>query len=65
MPSSRGSSQPRNGTLISCIAGKFFTAESPGKPITVIWTVKRHHEKDLDAYSLGVGNIFVSCMNFS
>ena len=32
MPSSRGSSQPRDQTCISCIAGKFFTNESPGKP---------------------------------
>ena len=29
---SRGSSQPRNQTQISCIAGRFFTAEPPGKP---------------------------------
>ena len=35
MPSSKGSSQPRDRTRISCgscIAGKFFTAEPPGKP---------------------------------
>ena len=35
MPSSRGSSQPRDQTRISCfscIAGRFFTAETPGKP---------------------------------
>ena len=25
MPSSRGSSQPRDGTRVSCIAGEFFT----------------------------------------
>ena len=34
MPSSRGSSQPRDPTRISCsscIAGEFFTAEPPGK----------------------------------
>ena len=29
---SRGSSQPRDQTHISCIAGGFFTAEPPGKP---------------------------------
>ena len=28
---SRGSSQPRDQTWISCIAGRFFTAEPPGK----------------------------------
>ena len=32
MPSSRGSSQPRNQTHISCIVGRFFTSEPPGKP---------------------------------
>ena len=29
---SRGSSQPREPTLISCFAGRFFTVESWGKP---------------------------------
>ena len=29
---SRGSSQPRDRTHASCIAGGFFTAEPPGKP---------------------------------
>ena len=33
MPSSRGSSQPRDWIWVSCIAGRFFTAESPGKPM--------------------------------
>ena len=33
MPFSRGSSQPRDGTWISCIAGRFFTTETPGKPV--------------------------------
>ena len=32
MPSSRGSSQPRDQTHISCIAGGFFTAEPLTKP---------------------------------
>ena len=32
MPSSRGSSWPRDQTRVSCIAGEFFTAASPGKP---------------------------------
>ena len=31
-PFSRGSSQPRDGTQVSCIAGRFFTTELPGKP---------------------------------
>ena len=29
---SRGSFQPRNQTCVSCIAGRFFTTELPGKP---------------------------------
>ena len=29
MPSSGGSSQPRDWTCVSCIAGRFFTAEPP------------------------------------
>ena len=29
---SRGSSQPRDQTLVSCIRGRFFTANPPGKP---------------------------------
>ena len=32
--SSRGSSQPRDQTHISCIAGGFFTTEPPGKPLS-------------------------------
>ena len=38
MPSSRGSSWPRDWTCISCIfciAGRFFTAEPLGKPIGI------------------------------
>ena len=29
---SRGSSQPRDWTCVSCVAGDFFTAEPPGEP---------------------------------
>ena len=29
----RGSSRPRNQTRVSCIAGRFFATEPPGKPI--------------------------------
>ena len=29
---SRGSSQPRDRTWVSCIVGRFFTSEPPGKP---------------------------------
>ena len=33
MPASRGSAQPRDWTQVSCIAGRFFTTEPPGKPM--------------------------------
>ena len=32
MPSSKGSSQPRGRTWVSCIAGRCFTTEPPRKP---------------------------------
>ena len=32
MPSSRGSSQPKDQTRVSCITGGFFTAKLGGKP---------------------------------
>ena len=37
MPSSRESSQPRNQTHFSCIGGRFFTTEPPGKPNITIY----------------------------
>ena len=33
---SRGSSQPRDRTHVSCTAGRYFTAEPPGKPLLTI-----------------------------
>ena len=33
---SRGSSQPRDQTQVSCIAGGLFTTEPPGKPILCV-----------------------------
>ena len=37
MPSSRGSSQPRDQTRASHIAGNSFPAEPPGKPMRSVW----------------------------
>ena len=42
MPSSRVSSQPRDQTQVSCIAGRFFTAEAPEKP--QIWLLTDHNQ---------------------
>ena len=39
MPSSRGSSPPRNQTRVSHTAGRFFTAEPLGKPITLLYVL--------------------------
>ena len=39
---SRGSSQPRNQTQISCIAIGFFISEPPGKPKSLSMIVKRN-----------------------
>ena len=33
---SRGSSPPRDQTWVSCIAGRFFTTEPPGKPTVLL-----------------------------
>ena len=40
VPSSRGSSRPRDGTQVSCMTGGFFTAEPPGKPLHRIKRLK-------------------------
>ena len=37
IPFSRGSSRPRDQTWISFIAGRFFIAELPGKPIFILY----------------------------
>ena len=39
-PSSRGSSQPRNSTCVSCTTGRFFTAKPPGKLFQIIFQYK-------------------------
>ena len=48
MPSSRGSSQSRDQTRVSCTAGRFFTAEPPGKPFTLYYIQKLTQVKDLN-----------------
>ena len=37
---SRGSSQPRDWTCVSCLAGRFFTTEPPGKFYLLIFLLK-------------------------
>ena len=38
IPFSRGSSQPRDWTQVSCTASRFFTTEPPGKPHQSEWS---------------------------
>ena len=45
MPSSRGSSWPRDWTQDSCIVGRFFTTKSPGKPLVYKSTPSYTHRK--------------------
>ena len=52
---SRGSSQPRNQTQVSCMAGGFFTTEPPGKPIN--WA-ERAKVTCLRGYMAGQQNPF-------
>ena len=41
MSSSRGSSRLKDRTSVSCISGRFFTADLPGKPpLEVYWSIK-------------------------
>ena len=47
MASSRGSSQPRGQTQVSCIAGGFFTTEPPGELL-----IKLSFNKLKDYYSV-------------
>ena len=44
---SRGSSQPRDLTHVSCLAGRFFTTLPPGKPILNKTTVTPQSREDL------------------
>ena len=51
MSSSRGSSWPRDWTHVSCIAGGFFIAEPPGKPvISHLENANQNHGIPLDTH---------------
>ena len=49
---SRGSSQPRDWTCVSCTAGRFFTPEPPGKPWYVCMYVCMYIHTHTIKYSL-------------
>ena len=48
---SRGSSQPRDWTYVSCIAGRFFTTEPPGKPQGKDLTRKKQEQRQVSEFS--------------
>ena len=54
MPSSTGSSWPKDWTHVSCIEGRFFTAELPGKPQRV--------SKDRQSWQSGFHPSGISCV---
>ena len=43
---SRGSSQPRDRTQFSCIAGRFFTSWTKRRLFRVLWTASRSNQLD-------------------
>ena len=49
MPYSRGPSRLRDQTWVSCIAGRFFTTEQPGKLVYLDYKLR-------DLYHIGVGS---------
>ena len=51
---SRGTSQPRDGTCISCFAGRFFTTEPPGKPDSR--GSNRHSQRKSKTFQTMIGN---------
>ena len=58
IPFSRGSSQPRDWTQVSCIAGRLFTSEPPRKPCVgrkgrwSIWQDTWDNKDEKDLYSV-------------
>ena len=52
MPSSRRSSSPRDQTCISCLAGRFFTADPPGRPMTNLDSVLKSKDIILPSWSV-------------
>ena len=52
MPSFRGSSQPRDPTHVSCIAGRFFTPEPPRKPHKDHWRARKASKEACGGFCL-------------
>ena len=53
IPFSRGSSQFKDQTWVSCIVGRFFTSEPPGKPIiNSIYAFIKTHSKTIKMFKL-------------
>ena len=53
IPFSRGSSQIKDQTWVSCIVGRFFTSEPPGKPIiNSIYAFIKTHSNTIKMFKL-------------
>ena len=50
IPFSKGSSQPRNGTQVSCIAGRFFTVWGTREAQVVLYTLEMIRLQQLAVY---------------
>ena len=48
---SRGSSQPRDGTRVSCTSGRIFTTEPPGKPLNSKWSNSNSRRKTVSFFN--------------
>ena len=60
MPSSRGSSPPRDWTRVSCIADGFFTIELPGKSSKMVYNYKISLSDD----SFSFFSFHFSCLSY-
>ena len=56
LPPSRGSSQPRDWTPVSCIAGQFFTDWAPRKPWDSCWLIKSILNQTNTDFSINIKN---------
>ena len=64
MVSSRGSSQPRDQTQVSCTADGFFTIEPPGKPMVLILPPRKHKLATFTLYNFFFKSTLSSQTNF-
>ena len=61
IPFSRGSSQPRNWTQVSCVAGRFFTFELQGRPKLDIIISKENNQLHENQGRLPCALVYSQC----